>query len=93
MSKITLHAFITGRVQGVFYRDSTRSKAQELNLTGWTRNLNDGRVEVFACGEKEKILILKDWLWQGPPAASVTEVTWEELPWQHFDDFKIITTK
>jgi acylphosphatase len=66
-------------VQGVFYRASTRQRADLLGVTGYARNLADGRVEVLACGEPAAVAALCDWLWEGPPAASVTEVTVEEL--------------
>lgn len=65
---------ISGRVQGVFYRASTRRKAHELGLTGYAKNLPDGRVEVLAAGSEEALLLLEKWLWQGPPAAQVIAV-------------------
>lgn len=65
---------ISGRVQGVFYRASTRNKVHELGLTGYAKNLPDGRVEVLAAGSEEALLLLEKWLWQGPPAAQVTAV-------------------
>lgn len=67
--------FVSGRVQGVFYRASTRTEALRLGLTGHARNLPDGRVEVLAIGEATAIAALATWLWRGPPAADVTEVT------------------
>lgn len=72
---ITVRRFlISGRVQGVFYRASTRNEALRLGLTGHARNLPDGRVEVLAVGEAVAIEALTIWLWQGPPAAEVREV-------------------
>ncbi|MFC1747883.1 acylphosphatase [Pseudomonadota bacterium] len=65
---------ISGRVQGVWYRASTQSKAQDLNVTGYAKNLPDGRVEVLACGTKENIEELQGWLWEGPPSADVNSV-------------------
>lgn len=65
---------ISGRVQGVWYRQSTLERATALGLTGWVRNLPDGRVEVLACGDTAKVESLRDWLWQGPPMASVSDV-------------------
>lgn len=62
---------VSGRVQGVFYRASTREQAQRLGLTGHARNLPDGRVEVVAHGSAEALDALERWLWQGPPAATV----------------------
>lgn len=70
---------ISGRVQGVFYRASTRRRAEALGLTGHARNLPDGRVEVFACGRQEALDALEAWLWQGPAAADVTDVSCEPV--------------
>lgn len=89
MSKICLHCFVAGRVQGVFYRDSTRRKAKELNITGWVRNVSDGSVEVMFCGEAEQVNAMREWLWDGPPAADVTDVVVEEVPWQEFKNFEV----
>ena len=66
---------VSGRVQGVFYRASTRQKALELGVTGYARNLPDGRVEVLACGESAAVDALCEWLWQGPPHAVVSMVS------------------
>jgi len=65
---------VSGRVQGVFYRASTREQALRLGLSGHARNLADGRVEVVALGTPEAIDTLQRWLWQGPPAAAVERV-------------------
>ncbi|MGN2249360.1 acylphosphatase [Frateuria sp. GZRe14] len=65
---------VSGRVQGVFYRASTRGQARQLDLTGHVRNLPDGRVEVVAHGSAEALDALERWLWQGPPAAEVEGV-------------------
>ena len=62
MKKICLHCFITGHVQGVFFRRETRNKALELQLTGWVRNLPDGRVETIICGEDAMLTLMKNWL-------------------------------
>jgi acylphosphatase len=70
---------VSGRVQGVFYRASTRSRAEALGLTGYAKNLPDGRVEVLACGEPEAVRQLCDWLWEGPPAARVETVECREV--------------
>ena len=66
---------IKGRVQGVFFRDSTRRVAQSLGLTGHAINLPNGDVEVLACGDAAAIDRLADWLHEGPRMAEVTEVT------------------
>jgi acylphosphatase len=55
-------------------RPSTSSRAESLGVTGYARNLDDGRVEVLACGEPDAVQALCDWLWEGPPAAHVTSV-------------------
>lgn len=68
---------ISGRVQGVWFRASTRKKAIELNVRGWVRNLPDGRVEALLQGEVEAVEALKQWLWQGPDLAEVIEVQCE----------------
>lgn len=70
---------VSGRVQGVFYRASTRAKAQALGVTGYARNLPDGSVEVLACGDPAAVEALCEWLWQGPPAAQVTLVEVESV--------------
>jgi acylphosphatase len=70
---------VEGRVQGVWYRASTREQAQQLGLNGYARNLPDGRVEVLACGAVEAVAQLQEWLWQGPTAAKVTAVECSEV--------------
>jgi len=76
---ICKHCFIYGRVQGVFFRASTARRAVELKLTGYAKNLPDGRVEVLACGEPAAVDALCDWLWEGPPTARVSEVVIREV--------------
>ena len=71
---ICLRCHVAGRVQGVWYRGSTQRQALALGITGYARNLPDGRVEVLACGEATALQQLRDWLWQGPAAAEVTDV-------------------
>lgn len=67
--------FISGRVQGVFFRASTQAEAQRLGVTGWAKNLRDGRVEVLAQSKTSEALDqLADWLRHGPPQASVESV-------------------
>jgi len=70
---------VTGRVQGVFYRVSTRDKGRSLGLNGWAKNLPDGRVEVLACGNDRQLKEFEAWLWQGPDYAKVSEVVTEAL--------------
>jgi acylphosphatase len=70
---------VSGRVQGVFFRVSTRDVAVPLNITGHAINLPDGRVEVLACGDAAALLKLERWLHEGPPMAAVTGVTVKEV--------------
>jgi acylphosphatase len=74
MSRRAIQARITGRVQGVGFRQSCRQVARSLGLDGWVRNRSDGSVEVFAQGNVESIDALVAWLWSGPSAATVTGV-------------------
>ena len=76
---IARRCFVSGRVQGVYYRASTRDRARALGITGYARNLADGRVEVLACGEPEAVETLCRWLWQGSPASQVTTVEVSEV--------------
>ncbi|MGD2136998.1 MAG: acylphosphatase [Gammaproteobacteria bacterium] len=69
-----IRCHIAGRVQGVFFRASTRERARALGITGYARNLPDGRVEVLACGKPRAVQSLRDWLAVGPPAAVVSDV-------------------
>lgn len=69
-----VHLLITGKVQGVFYRASTVETARGLGLTGWVRNLPDGRVEALAEGPREALEALIRWTHDGPPAARVDHV-------------------
>ena len=81
---------VSGRVQGVFYRVSTRDKGRSLGLNGWAKNLPDGRVEVLACGNDQQLKELEDWLWQGPDYASVSEVVTEVVEIEEqLDGFRI----
>jgi acylphosphatase len=80
---------ISGRVQGVFFRASTREKALELGLTGRARNLPDGRVEVFVCGSPFRVEALCHWLQLGPPMARVDEIHCETVESRSFSGFEI----
>ncbi|HVC37203.1 MAG TPA: acylphosphatase [Gammaproteobacteria bacterium] len=76
---ICKHCFISGRVQGVVFRASAARRAIELKVTGYAKNLPDGRVEVLACGEPVAVDALCNWLRQGPPAARVSDVVIREV--------------
>lgn len=88
-SKLCMRFFISGHVQGVWFRASTQDEAKKLGLTGWARNLPDGRVEVLACGERDSIEQLYHWLQQGPDLAQVEYVSRDELPWEHIERFSV----
>ena len=70
-----LHVFIEGRVQGVGFRYSTSCQASALGLTGWVRNLPDGRVEAVFEGANAQLDAMLEWCHVGPPFASVTRVS------------------
>jgi acylphosphatase len=80
---------VTGRVQGVFFRASTRREAQNLGLTGYAKNLPDGSVEVLACGPESAVEQLGEWLWVGPPAARVSQVDGMPVNAESPPDFSI----
>lgn len=76
---ICRRSFVSGRVQGVFYRATCVRKAQEMGVTGFARNLADGRVEVLACGAAPLVEAFVQWLWEGSPASKVTAVETTEV--------------
>lgn len=71
---VQVHVIISGKVQGVCYRASTKKKAEELGLTGWVKNRADGTVEAVFEGEISKVDEMITWCWIGPPLARVTDV-------------------
>ncbi|MBD3633465.1 MAG: acylphosphatase [Methylophaga sp.] len=84
------HLIISGRVQGVSYRMSAWEKARQLGLSGWVRNLNDGRVEMIIEGDSSLLEQMTDWAGQGPRFASVTNVdVSEEKVSGDLEDFEI----
>jgi len=87
---VAKHFIVKGRVQGVWYRQSTVQQAKLLNLTGWVKNLENGDVELFACGQADKLVHLENWLWQGPTAAKVSEVLSKVCNDEKFTDFNVI---
>lgn len=91
--KSRAHVFVTGIVQGVFFRIDTRNRAIRRNISGWVRNTSDGRVEAIFEGEKEDVEQIIDFCRRGPPGARVTKVDfqWEEYTGE-FKDFKIRTS-
>lgn len=87
--KICRRCVITGKVQGVFFRQGTKEQALSLHITGWVRNLSSGQVEAFICGEEANIERLCEWLREGPPAAKVQQLEIQAVPWQEYTTFEI----
>ncbi len=88
---LSLHAYVSGKVQGVFFRDSVKKYALELSLCGWVRNLEDGQVEVCVEGAKKDLEELESYLWRGPRLAEVDDVKILYSEKKHnFEDFKIV---
>ncbi|MEA2098190.1 MAG: acylphosphatase [Patescibacteria group bacterium] len=86
-----IHLLISGSVQGVFYRINTKRKAEELDLTGWVRNISDSGVEILAEGEEANLKKIVSWCHDGPDNAIVSEVKAEWGEYQEkFDKFIIL---
>ena len=88
--KVRAHVFVSGRVQGVFFRVETRYEAMKRNVAGWVRNTSGGRVEAIFEGEREDVEKLIEFCRKGPSGARVTkvDVQWEKYSGE-FKDFKI----
>jgi acylphosphatase len=84
--EVRVHIFISGRVQGVFFRQETKERAEELGVFGWIKNLPDGQVEAVFEGEKDKVEQIIKWAQKGPSLAKVNglDLTWEDFK----DEFK-----
>lgn len=91
MAKVRAHVFVSGRVQGVFFRQSTQFQARSLNVKGWVRNLPDERVEAIFEGEEDAVKTMVDYCKHGPSAARVEtiEVTYENYK-AEFSDFETL---
>ena len=86
----TISILVKGKVQGVFFRQSTREKATELGLTGEVKNLDDGSVFIIATGLPDQLDVLAQWCEQGPARAKVIHVHVENIPLQEFKSFNIV---
>lgn len=85
-----VRVFVEGRVQGVFFRESTRRRAMELGVRGYVRNLSDGRVEALFEGVERAVDEAVAFIRQGPPYARVDAIAVEDEPMHgEFDDFRI----
>lgn len=90
MADVSAHVYVSGRVQGVFYRANTQQKARSLGLTGWVRNLPDGRVEAVFEGDEGKIKAMISWCRGGPTGARVDDLKVEyNSDLRGFDSFEI----
>lgn len=78
MTRICMHGYVSGEVQGVGFRQATALQAERLELDGWVRNLTDGRVEVLFEGNEAGVAELSDWLQQGPENAQVSALELHE---------------
>lgn len=88
--KARAHIFISGRVQGVFFREKTRKIAEKLGVRGWVKNLLDGRVEAVLEGDKEKLDEMVSWAKKGPILAKVNNAEiLEEAQLEGFEGFEI----
>jgi acylphosphatase len=85
--------FVSGQVQGVFYRASTQQQAQNLQIRGWVRNRRDGRVEIYACGTPEQHQALKNWLEIGPSHAKVSNIEVLDTQFEPCSQFDIRPTQ
>ena len=88
--KTNVHVLISGHVQGVWFRASTKQKAEQLGLKGWVRNTHNGCVEAVFQGDKNQVDEMIDWCHQGPPLAVVQKVDLlKKQSLDNFDDFQI----
>jgi len=88
--KTNVHVIISGRVQGVWFRASTKQKAEQLGLTGWVRNASDSNVEAIFEGEEDLVKKMIEWCHRGPPSAQVAHVEVKNQdPTNSFDSFSV----
>ncbi|WP_424018571.1 acylphosphatase [Halorientalis pallida] len=87
--RVRAHVYVTGKVQGVYYRANTRDTAREQGLDGWVRNLDDGRVEAVFEGTEADVETLVEWCHDGSPRARVDEVAVEYEDPEGLDGFEV----
>lgn len=83
------HVFVSGRVQGVYYRATTREEAEKRDIDGWVRNLDDGRVEAVFEGPSQTVESMVEWCRTGSPRADVSDVTVEHTEPEDETGFRI----
>ncbi|MDP4285628.1 MAG: acylphosphatase [Bacteroidota bacterium] len=86
----TVHLYITGKVQGVFFRAKAKEVAYKYEITGWIKNTANGKVEAMIYGQANKVDEFIEWCRIGPERAKVEEVIISNLPEIKFDDFEVI---
>lgn len=89
MSDVRAHVFISGQVQGVYYRASTKETAESFGISGWVKNLSDGRVEAVFEGEEEHVAQIIEWCHSGSERASVEDVDVTYSDSEDLDGFEI----
>jgi acylphosphatase len=83
MANSRAHVYVSGKVQGVFFRQNTKRQAQSYGVKGWVKNLDDGRVEAVFEGEEEAVKAMVEFCKKGPKVASVTDIT---VDWEPFKE-------
>ena len=89
MGSIRAHVFVSGTVQGVYYRANTRDQARDRGIDGWVKNLEDGRVEAIFEGPEADVESMVEWCHEGSPRAQVTDVQVEYEAPKGLDGFEI----
>lgn len=89
MEEQCIRVLVSGRVQGVNFRNSTLEQARSKGISGYAKNLSDGRVEVVACGDESALEWLLEWLHKGPSSARVDEVDVESIPYKPRKEFSV----
>lgn len=90
MATIGRHCLITGKVQGVFYRQATKEQALLRGLTGWVKNLPDGTVEAKLFGDEAQVLTMLEWLATGPPRAVVSDLKISNIAIETYTSFEVV---
>ena len=88
--KKSIRLYVSGIVQGIFYRNFVKENAEKLNIKGFVRNLENGRVEVFLEGDSEKVNQMTELCKQGPKNSKVEKVELKEERFQDFKNFKVL---
>jgi acylphosphatase len=83
-----LHLLISGKVQGVWFRESMRQEALINGATGWVRNLPGGEVEAVVCGNEAEVQAMLEWARKGPPLAKISDIETREIPAETFASFE-----